>query len=411
MRVLQIARRFVADEWGGTETVIAEMSQRLVKMGHDTEVWASSALSQPGDDWVAGVAVKRFGYHYPVLGLDGESRLALDKKGGNLVSWPMMAALVARSNVDIYHLHAIKRLGAQAALAARWRRKPYVVTLHGGYLIIPAEEQLDLARPLIGRLEWGKVIGAVLGSRSLLKRADAVFCVNPAEVAPLKATLPGTRVEHLPNGVHAEDFENGDGARFRREHGFKNDEILIGCISRIDPQKNQMNLLRAFARLDPLRYNARLLLVGPQTVPAYAAELAARAKTLGLAERVTIQPPLAFGGRELADAYAALDVFALASRHEPFGIVVLEAWSAGTPVVATRVGGLAHLIDDEQDGLLVPENDPAALAAALRRLLDEKQLAARLAEAGHAKVRETYRWEAIVQRLTDVYQDVIEAHR
>ena len=97
--------------------------------------------------------------------------------------------------------------------------------------------------------------------------------------------------------------------------------------------------MRAFARLKAARPESHLLLVGPVTQPDYAESLRQSIREDGLAKAVTWLPGIQHEDPALVDAYHACDVFVLPSLHEPFGIVVLEAWSSGRPVVASRIGG------------------------------------------------------------------------
>ena len=411
MQILQIARRFVAHEWGGTETVVAQLTKEMIRRGHYTELWTSSALSQPGQAMVAGVPVRRFRYTYPFWGLSEQEQEALDKKGGNLFSLSMLAALFLHRGFDLYHLHTGKRFGAEAAFVAGALNRPYVMTLHGGVLDVPEIEREDIVAPIRGKLEWGKAIGALLGSRRLLERADAILCVNPGEVDKIRERMPGKRVEHLPNGVDPGAFSGGQGRRFKKKHGFRRGDRLILCVSRIDPQKNQMALIEAFSRFGRGTEAPHLVLIGPASNPGYKKAVIERAKELDVAGGLHVLPPFAHGSGELADAYAAADVFVLPSLHEPFGIVILEAWSAGCPVVATRVGGIPHFVEDGEDGLLVSSGDPEALYAAIRRVLEDGPLAGRLGASGFRKVESHFTWDRISSRLLELYESLVREKR
>ena len=146
------------------------------------------------------------------------------------------------------------------------------------------------------------------------------------------------------------------------------------CVARIDRQKNQMMLVEALAR----RPGMTLRLVGPVTQRDYEAELRTRARELGVEDRLSLSGALAPGSRELAAEYLGADVFVLPSRHEPFGIVVLEAWAAGLPVVASDVGGLGRLCaaHPEAARLFAPGD-----ADAMDRALDEVASASRRGDA------------------------------
>jgi D-inositol-3-phosphate glycosyltransferase len=104
--------------------------------------------------------------------------------------------------------------------------------------------------------------------------------------------------------------------------------------------------------------------------------------------------------------YAAADVLVMPSHYESFGMVALEAMSCGTPVIASAVGGLSVLIEDEVNGLLVPPADPESLAARLIDLLTDKVRAAALAQAAHQRAAR-YAWSRIAQDLCTLYRSLM----
>jgi glycosyltransferase involved in cell wall biosynthesis len=107
------------------------------------------------------------------------------------------------------------------------------------------------------------------------------------------------------------------------------------------------------------------------------------------------------------DALAAADVFAMPSRTDSFGIAYLEAWCYGVPVVGARAGGVPDVIADGQDGVLVPFGNVAVIAAAIGRLLRDRELARRLGEAGRAKVLRELTWDRIYAQVRAIYDQVI----
>jgi glycosyltransferase involved in cell wall biosynthesis len=403
-RVIHVPRRFVTHEWGGTETVIGSLALEQRRMGLQPEIHTSLALSDRAREEWNGVPVRRHRYCYPFLGLNAQQRAAMDKKGGNLLSLPLFTSLATAKNVRVFHAHALKRLGGEVFTAARLRRRPFVVTLHGGVFDVPAAELGQMMEAQAGKFEWGKIFGAIFRSRRILDEADAVICVGRSEYDHAKKSLAHDRIHHLGNGVDAERFAKGDGAAFRAKHGIPGDALVVACYSRLDPQKDQPTLLAAFEALADEFPALCLVLAGPETVNSYVEQLDARIAASPHRARIRRLGALSFAGTELSDAYHACDVFALPSRHEPFGIVVLEAWSAGKPVVVSRVGGLQHLVSDGEDGLFFPCGDAAACAAQLRPLLDDPALRQRLAGAGRDKARDGYSWRRIAEETERIYQ-------
>jgi len=406
-RIIHVPRRFVAEEWGGTETVILEIARHQLAAGWRPEIVTSMALAARRQDTIAGIPVRRFPYCYPFFGLTAEDRASMDKKGGNLLSFSLFLNLLGVKDLRLFHAHALKRLGGEVRTAARLRKLPYVVSLHGGVFDVPAAELESMVKTIENKTEWGKPFGALFGSRRVLEDADHVICVGQGEMDKAKQELSHGRITYLPNGVDTARFASGDGAAFRAAHGLPADAFVVLCLSRIDPQKNQLLLVSAFARLAQQVPAARLVLVGPQTSPAYAATLREAITAAGLDGRVVFLPGMRNDDPLLVPAYHACDVFVLPSRHEPFGIVVLEAWSAGKPVVVSHVGGLRALVTEGRTGLFVePDAADAAesLAAKLGALHADPALGRALGENGRREARERYDWREVAARLEEIYQ-------
>ena len=126
---------------------------------------------------------------------------------------------------------------------------------------------------------------------------------------------------------------------------------------------------------------------------------------------VTIIPGFQPSSPELVAAYRCADLFVLPSRHEPFGIVVLEAWSAGLPVVAARVGGLEHLVRDGENGLAFDSADLNELIEKCRAARADRELRGRICEGAERDLEENYRWPRIVARLEAFYEELCNEKR
>src|SRR5262249_45955368 len=136
--------------------------------------------------------------------------------------------------------------------------------------------------------------------------------------------------------------------------------FLVMNISRVDAQKNQMLLLRGFAKFATEHPEAHLAIIGPETQPEYGAKLRQFVRDNLLGSRVHLLPSLKNHDRTLVDAYHACDVFVLPSLQESFGIVVLEAWSAGKPVIVSDVGGLQNLVNRGKTGFVIDPHKSCA---------------------------------------------------
>lgn len=412
MKIVQVPRRFVRSEWGGTETVVLETSKRLLKFGYDTEILCPNALADNDSEQIDGVTVRRTSYFYPYFRLSAEARGRMDKKGGNMFSTALMRELRSLPDLDLIHLHTGKRIGGIGRYVARQRRIPYLISLHGGVYDVPAEEAATWTAPTAGAIEWGRALGWWVGSNRILDDADAIVCVGKAEADAIRQRHPSRRVVHLPNGVDTARFASGDGPAFRARHGIAQAACLIGIVGRIDPQKNQEFAVQLLPEMLQIRPEAHLLLIGHVTNTTYRSQVEQEIARLGLTDRVTLLPGLAADSRDLVDAYHAMDLFLLPSIHEPFGIVILEAWAAGKPILAARVGGIPSFVEDGVNGRLFPPNDSAACLTAFRELMASPESATGLGQSGLQTVRESYDWDRITRQLADLYESVVtDYHR
>ena len=410
MHVVQVPRRFVRSDWGGTETVVLETSKSLLALGHHTEIFCPRALSTRDHEVIDGISVTRFSYLYPYCGLSAAARAQMDRKGGNLFSFPLLRELRRFPNLDLIHLHTGKRLGAIGRYVAARRKLPYVISLHGGVYDVPAGEAQTWTAPAKGTFEWGKVLGWWLGARRVLDDAAAIICVGLKELKEAQLRHPKQTVVHLPNGVDAQHFTDGDGTGFRTRHGIPQDAFVILVVGRIDPQKNQLLAARLLAELRRENPLAQLVLIGPVTNADYDLSLSKEIAALGLDRNVTLIRGLETGDPDLVNAYHAADLFLLPSVHEPFGIVILEAWAAGLPVVASNVGGVPSFVSDGENGCLFPSGDLAALLAAVRALIASPDCRRKIAAAGKKKAAEEFGWDRITRQLVGIYEEAIRAN-
>ena len=190
----------------------------------------------------------------------------------------------------------------------------------------------------------------------------------------------------------------------RRSLGLPQQGPLIGAVGRLSPEKGQNVLLQALPSVLAAFPQAACVLAGEG--PARAA-LEAEARRLGIGDRVV------FLGlrRDVPMVLAALDLFVQPSIYEGFGLSLLEAMAAGLPVVASRVGGIPELIEDGRTGLLVPPQDPMALAGAVVRLLGDSEGARRLGEAAASRSRERFSLGRVADRVDALYRNILAMAR
>lgn len=396
--------------------MIAELASAQLKLGCLPEIATSMALDPRPNQTFQGIEINRFPYIYPYTGLTQKDQYQMDQKGGNLFSWPLMKYLSVQEGVRVMHVHALKRLAASVRTVARMRKIPYVVTIHGGSFDVPPQETERMLEPTHGpfKLEWGKLLGAFLGSHRVLQDADWVFCVGENEYRKAIEHLGHDRISYLPNGVDDRKFRSGYSSQFREQYAIPKDEYVISCIGRIDFQKNQRLLIESFRHVLQLNHKSTLVMIGNVTQEDYAWELECLIARYGMNNKIRWIKGVRSDSEVLINAYHASDVVILPSIHEPFGIVVLEAWSAGKPVIVSNVGGLKSLVENGVTGLKInPQatNAPYQLTRQILKLQQDRNIARLLGECGRQQVALNYRWSTISSKIESVYSYVEDMNR
>ena len=425
MKIAHVIRRLSFNDWGGTEQVVWNLAKAQAKAGHEvrifatTALWAAVAGRPPYREVVDGLEIFRFKPIYPWWPMPKRLVDTLDRKGGNPFV-PGLGHALREWKPDVIHCHAMARIAelclriGERGMGNGERGIKHVISLHGGGANVPEAEAKSLKSPTRGLLPWGKMIDYAMGwTRRVPEDFDGIVCVGEDEYEKYRQHHP--HVLFLPNGVdvslmansgraacpHAAADHNAsfDGrvARPARPH-----TLNVLCVARIDRQKNQMMLVDWLGR----HPEATLRLVGPITQPDYKSELEARAKALGAADRLTFTGALKPGSPELLTEYENADLFVLPSRHEPFGIVVLEAWAAGVPVIASDVGGLGRLCAAHPGAATTfPCDDPAAMDAAIERLAADHALKEAQILAGKAAAAK-YDWRELATKLVGFYAQI-----
>lgn len=400
-KVAHVMRRFVPQKWGGTESVVFNLAKEGIRCGIENPVFCTDMFARPGNELFLTVPVNRFPYIFPWLALSEEAKGKLRLKGGSPISFGLFRALWREKGVSLIHAHVQHRLGGIARTVARLRGIPYVVSIHGGYLTMPEEQSQQMQDPFRGKLEWGKMFGWLLGARRVLDDADAIICVGRDEHEAI-ARRYGDKAHYVPNGVNTELFRAADASLFRQHAGVKPGEKLILCVSRMDYQKNQLLLVRAFARFAPQHPDWKLVLIGAVTVEDYQKRVMEAVQQAGLEDRVIFIPGLKPDDPLLPSAYKAANMFVLPTVHEPFGIVILEAWASGVPVIATRIGGIPGFTQDKRDILLFEKNNEDELVGHLTQLADDPAVGERLKQQAGEEVKK-YDWSEVARQMRTIY--------
>lgn len=413
MRVAHLLRKYQPAEWGGTETALQWLTDGLARHGVESIIYCPATGpdrngAPPDPLAAAGGTVKRFRACVPVWGLSAAARRQMLAVGGNLVSFDLPRLLAREPGLAVVHTHTLGRLGGIALAAARRRRLPGVVTIHGGVLDLPKKVQQELAAPVRGGFEWGRLFGWWWRARQVLTDADAILTCNPREAELLRQRYPGRRIIVHPHGIPLPRYRTDQRAAAHAAFPQIAGRQVLLCVGRLDAVKNQSWLVTRAPQIFQRHPEALLVLAGACTDAAYGAALDRKVAEPGLAGRVLLTGGLPPGDPRLIGLLQTARVVLLPSLSETFGLVILEAWAAGTTVIASRTSGAGALIHHGENGWLFPHGDALAFHTALNRVLLEPDLARRQAAAGARLVERDYDTSVLAGRMQALYAGLIE---
>jgi len=390
VKIAQVSTRFPPGP-GGVERHVAEVSTRLGAHGHRVEVYTSELYRE--FPW------QRLGPEVPreeTRPFGAVHRLPVRSFPGPL-HYPFFRGLLpalTRDRPEVVHAHTYGT--HQVAIARRFRRKtgtPFVLTAHfhpiwsieGGWVRHRLRGFYDrrLAGPIVR--DAARVIVQTHEEERLLRT--------------LGLDLP--RVDVIPPGYAPLSTVAAPGS-FRHQYGIAGPYVLF--VGRLASNKGLLPLVEAFATVAKDHPEALLVLVGEDGGMRPAVE--ALAERRGLGARVRILGHVR-DDAVLADAYRDARLAVLPSEYEAFGLVLLESLAQGTPVVASRVGGIPEFVPDGKAGRLVPPHDAPALAEAIEQLWSDESLARRMGAFGRDEVVPRYTWDRLVAQLELVYHDVV----
>jgi len=395
VKVLFIVTSFPRSETDIITPWMVENIQRLREQGVEVTVYTCASRGL-GDQVVHGVQVRRFRYclrRWELLSHDETipEQIRKNKLFIMLVFPYLLFGVLGLRRVlrlekfDIVHVHWPFPLGVFGWFARRWSGRPLVTQFYGV------------------ELRWvrTKMKAFVPFLRKVIRGSDLVSAISSHTANEIQAVCPGTRVEIVPYGSPVpppRECEPMAGGPVR--------ERRILFVGRLVERKGVEFLVRAMP-LMKTAFPVRLDIVGsgPETEA-----LAALVRELGLEESVFLAGRVP--NEDLLNYYAACDCFVLPAivdqkgDTEGLGVVLIEALCYRKPVVASALGGIVDIIKDGQTGLLVPEKDPSALAAAIRRLLEDESLAARLGQDGYAFAQEYFDPSRIAARWAALYREL-----
>jgi glycosyltransferase involved in cell wall biosynthesis len=317
-------------------------------------------------------------HHVEAARAEGVEVLELRRRSKvDVWQWRPLVRLLRSGRVDVLHAH---KFGSNlwAALLKPRSRLPVLIAHEHSW-------------------SYEGTLHRIVDRELIARRADAFVAVSPSDRTRMieLERIPPEKVVLIPNGIP--DRPAGDGERVRRELGLAHSDPIVGTVCGLRPEKELETALRALGRLAPHQPGLRFVVVGDGPERGRLERLAAE---LGV-------PTLFLGHRpngEVPDLLAAMDVVVLSSRFEGMPLAVLEWMAAGKAIVASRVGGIPAILEDGQDGVLVPPRDYVAFADAIARLLDDPHERRRLGEAAQRRQRDEFRFDRTVALLENLYE-------
>jgi starch synthase len=410
MNVAQILRKYDPAQWGGTESAVKQMADGLASQGVASKFFAPKLPHEPDYDPLsdAGHSVNRYHAFVPVARIKPEQREQLVSIGGNLMSFDLLWKLWREPDLNIIHTHTGNRIGGIALAVARRRGLPSVITIHGGALDLPQAVKDALAKPLQGGIEWGKIFGAPLRSRHVLNDADAIITCNPQEAGLLRQKFPSKRILVQPHGVTISDYRRDHrpdaAAAFPQIIG--RDVILV--VGRIDPVKNQGFVLQHIKEIIQRQSKSILVFAGACTDQSYGKALKKEIERSGLEKTVYFTGGIPPGDVRLIGLFQSAKVVIVPSLSETFGLVILEAWAAGTPVISSRTSGALSLVEPDKNGWLFDLAEPSQFLSVLDEAFANPSKAKQFAVAGHDLVARDYDTALLARHIRILYEELIQ---
>lgn len=390
MRILMLSWEFPPRSVGGLSQHVYDLSTALVRNGDEVHVLTCSAPGAAAQEVAKGVNVYRVNPY--------------DLSTPDFLTWVLQLNLsLVEQAIGLFHqiggcdlIHAHDWLVAYAGRVIKHSyRLPLVATIHATEYGRNWGLHNDLQR-YIGNVEWWLTYEAwrvIVCSRYMEQEVKNVF------------NLPQDKIRVIPNGVDLRRYQGRGGKQLARSDFAAPDEKIVLFVGRMVYEKGAHLLVEAVPKI--LHYHPRTKVIMAGQGPALE-YLQKRARDLGVYNRIYFTGYIDETTRDFL--YREADVAVFPSLYEPFGMVVLEAMAAGTPVVVADTGGLAEIVEHEKNGLKSYPNNPGSLADNILRLLHLPHLARSLAEQAGRDLQEFYTWREIARQTRRVYQDVLEEY-
>lgn len=387
MKVLHIVAS-LAPRYGGPSISTYQMAKALVQQGLKVWIWTTNVDGNGRMDVPIGHPVKKGGVSIVYNNVYPCNRFGFS---------PSFAKAISASvcEFDIIHIHGVYSFPALVtAIYAHKHGIPYIVRPHG-----------SLDPFLLRRHRWFKSFYHRVFARFMLNNAAAIHFTTEQE--RLLASWFGFSTPSfvLPHGVHLQDFSHlPDFGSFRKRFPELEGKKVILFLGRINFKKGLDLLVKGFKLLDPSKYDAHLLIIGPDT-EGYSRQVKKWIAEEGIEARVSFADMVL--GREKLAAFVDCDVFVLPSYSENLGVAVLEAMACRKPVVISDKVNICDEVMEGRAGIVV-QCTPVSVAEGIRVLLDNPSMAAEFGMNGLNLVKRKYSWEPISRKLAEIYSQLVD---
>ncbi|HID96146.1 MAG TPA: glycosyltransferase [Candidatus Latescibacteria bacterium] len=364
MRILHVDS---ARTWRGGENQVLLLSSGLQERGHKVSIACppGSVLARRAAD--AGIDTKR-------LPMRGE----LD-----LMACVRLARMIKKGGFEVLHLH----------------------TAHAHSLGLIASKLVRIPALVVSRRVDFHIGGNPASRLKYNSRVDRIIAISEGvRKVLIQDGVPPERIVVVHSGIDLKRFGNLDNSRsLYRDLGLSGREKLVGIVAALAPHKDHVNFLNASQIVAGVRPDTRFLIVG---------EGEGKEGLKGLVKKLDLEGYVIFTGfrNDIPKVLSTLDVFVLSSYLEGLCTSILEAMAAGLPVVATSTGGVPELVKDGDNGILVPPQNPKALAEGILRILNNPSLAMRLGRAGKDFAL-NFSADKMVEDTETIYRSILQSVR
>ena len=370
---------------GGAETVVRAYSEGLLSKGHNVEVITTDLYTEtpfvkkdmPSE--VSGVPVSR----HSAYSISGEAHYVLA---------PGMVTSFLKKKADIIHTHSYGYFQNHAAwIKERFQSTPWVITPH----FHPSWSMWGGAKRRTLRDFYDSKIG-----KSTMESADLITCVSNHEKEMLvkEIGINEDNIKIIFNGINWSDWKQlPDKEKFRKKYPEISDKFVIFA-GRLATNKGIPDLIEAISLEGSKRFD--LVIMGADM------GLGKELDQLALSKNIKMHRLGHVDDEIYRSALSAAEVLVLPSEYEAFGIVLLEAAAAETPVVATKVGGIPEAMSEGKNGLLVEYKNPELLSKSIFSILDDDSLSSEMGSFGR-EFSKDFSWSKIVDNLEKEYQKLL----